>query len=118
MRLKEDQAKKRVLNVLGDPIGVEILGQMVKPMSVKQVSEIFGIPLSTAYRYIDALKNAGLLVLRSSVITETGAKYNLYESTVKSISISFEAESVQVDLAPSEKTVGAFVRAWRKIGEQ
>jgi len=91
---------------------------MVKPMSVQQVSEEFGIPLSSAYRYVDILRKTGLITVKCSVVRETGAKYNLYESVLKGVSISFEGGSFEVDIVLKEDMVSRFMRFWRSFGEE
>lgn len=118
MRIKDEDVKNRILSVLSDGVCVAMLGRMVNPMSVKQVSEEFGIPLSSAYRYISLLRDAGLIIVKTSVVRETGAKYNLYESALRMVSIVFKEGSMMMDVVPNKDAADRFMSFWRKLGEE
>ncbi|MCL4435171.1 MAG: helix-turn-helix domain-containing protein [Thaumarchaeota archaeon] len=95
-----------------------ILSRMANPMSVNDVSKTFNIPLSTAYKYVTALRDAGLVVVKKSVVRDTGSKYSLFESTVKSVLVTFgEKGSVDVDVVLNNDVTEKFMRYWRRLGE-
>ena len=47
------------------------------------------ISISTVYRRVHELEEAGLLVVHDSIVTDDGKKYNPYKSNIKSVKSSF-----------------------------
>ncbi len=118
MRITDDRRKFGILGVLGDDVCLTILSRMANPMSVNDVSKTFNIPLSSAYKYVTALKDAGLIVVKESVIRDTGSKYSLFESTVKSVRVTFgEKGAIEVDIILNKDVTEKFMKYWRRLGD-
>jgi predicted ArsR family transcriptional regulator len=82
------------------------------PKSAIEVSAERNIPISTAYRRLHELEEAGLVVVERSKVTEDGKRFELYRSTVRSVSVSFNVSSIDVELVPNEDMVARFTRLW------
>ena len=113
MRLHDDNSKDKVLQALADEYSRSILLSTIqKAKSAVELSTEKNIPISTAYRRLHELQEAGLVAVERSVITNDGKKFDLYRSTVKSVAISFNLGATEVELIPNEDMVTKFVRLW------
>jgi len=113
VRLQDDSAKDKVLKALADEYSRTILLSTIqKAKSAVELSTEKNIPISTSYRRLHELQEAGLVAIERSTITEDGKKFDLYRSTVKSVSISFNLGATDVELVPNEDMVTKFVRLW------
>ncbi len=113
MRLHDDNSKDKVLQALADEYSRSILLSTIqKAKSAVELSTEKSIPISTAYRRLHELQEAGLVAVERSVITDDGKKFDLYRSTVKSVAISFNLGATEVELIPNEDMVTKFVRLW------
>lgn len=113
MRLQDEAAKDRVLKALADEYSRSILlSTMQKAKSAVELSAEKNIPISTAYRRLHELQEAGLVAIERSTITEDGKKFDLYRSTVRSVSVSFNLGATEIELIPNEDMVAKFVRLW------
>ncbi len=113
MRLHEETSKDKVLQALADEYSRSILLSTIqKAKSAVELSTEKNIPISTAYRRLHELQEAGLVAVERSVITDDGKKFDLYRSTVKSVAISFDLGATEVELIPNEDMVTKFVRLW------
>lgn len=119
MRLQYETAKDRVLKALADEYSRSIiLSTIQKSRSAVELSSEKNIPITTAYRRLHELQEAGLVAVERSVITEDGKRFELYRSTVKSVAISFHLGSIEIELVPNEDMVTKFVRLWGYMREQ
>lgn len=115
MRIHTPSRKENILRVLGDPDSRRILSLTVdRPKSVIQISEELGIPHRSVYRYVDTLRELGLLTREQHIIADGGGKYALYRSMVKSLTLIFEGEAnnLELDLVPNEDILEKFIRFW------
>ncbi|MBI4258810.1 MAG: helix-turn-helix transcriptional regulator [Thaumarchaeota archaeon] len=116
MRLSDEELKSRLLKALSDENMRRILlstAHEAKPVST--LSKECSIPLSTAYRYIHDLIEAGLMGIERSVITEDGKRYELYRSLVKSISLNLNGNAVELEVEPREEDASKFYRLWSSL---
>ena len=113
MHLHDEAAKDKVLQALADEYSRSILLSTIqKPKSAVELSTEKNIPISTAYRRLHELQEAGLVAVERIIITEDGKKFDLFRSTVKNVSISFNLGATEVELIPNEDMVTKFVRLW------
>ena len=95
-----DTKKDMIPAVIADLYCREIL-QATKhaPKSAMEINLDTRIPISTVYRRIQTLCDAGL-VTTSGSISEDGKKFFLYKSTIKEISIKYNG-SLEIILTPN-----------------
>jgi predicted transcriptional regulator len=83
-----------------------------EPKSANQLSALLNLPNRSLYRYVDELCKLGVLAKERMVVRESGGKYVLYRSMVKSITLKYETDGLEVDLIPNEKILERFLRFW------
>ena len=71
------------------------------PRTAQELSENTGIPLSSMYRKLAALKKVGLVYLKSSEISG-GRKRDFFSSAVNEIRVVIDTEGIVLDLVPTE----------------
>ena len=86
-----------ILSALGDDFSDRILAcANEQARTVEQISELEGIPLSTCYRRIRDLLDAGLLMIERIVITNSGRRYAIYRSSYKTFQVLFDVHGTRV----------------------
>ena len=83
-----------------------------EPASALNLSKNYGIPITTVYRRIEELVQAGLLVSVKSGRTLDGKWYELYRSLLKRIDISFEEGNMQIEVEINNHVADKFTRIW------
>jgi predicted transcriptional regulator len=83
-----------------------------EPKSANQLSTLLNLPNRSLYRYVDELCKLGVLAKERMVVRESGGKFVLYRSMVKSITLKYETDGLEVDLIPNEKILERFLRFW------
>ena len=58
--------------------------------------------MSTAYRRIHELEEAGLVQATGSIINDDGKRYYLYRSKIKAVRTVFGVDSLEVEIIPNE----------------
>jgi DNA-binding transcriptional ArsR family regulator len=112
----EEQAKQRILAALADEYSRKILTATIEdPMSALELSKKYEIPITTVYRRIEELVEAGLLAAVKSGRTTDGKWYDLYRSLLKRIDVSFERGDVRIDVIVNEHVADRFTRMWSSI---
>lgn len=90
VRSLETGTTEEVLDALGDPDCLAILEATASAAhSASEIGETCGLPLSTAYRKIDQLTDAGLLAERLR-IRQSGKHYHEYRRAVDDVVVSFD----------------------------
>ncbi len=81
---------RTALGILDDPESVEMLEALDEPKTVGELAETCGIPLSTAYRKVDAFHETG--VVEQSIRLDLGGKHAAqYERSIDAITVRFDA---------------------------
>ena len=107
MLINGEEAKKLVLEVLADDHARSILeSTLLKAKSVPEITRECNVPMTSAYRRVKMLLDAGLLEVERSVVTEDGVKSELYKASVRSITVRFELGSLEVDVTTSVGAAG------------
>ncbi len=118
MRINDQNSKDRLLKAVSESQMRDLLIRMLKePKSASDLSFETRIPLSSIYRRIHELNDAGLLAVERAMITEQGKKLELYRSAVKEVNLKFEMPSDLLDLRPNEDIENKFYRLWSSIRE-
>ena len=113
MLITDEQAKDRVLKALADEYSRKMLNASIQhARSVVELSREQNIPMSSAYRRVHEMIEAGLITVERSVVTDDGKRYDLYRSTVKDVSIRFGPGRVEIELTPNEDVISKFMRMW------
>jgi hypothetical protein len=87
-----------LLEALGDKYTRMILLSIIdEPKSVIDIAREQNIPISSAYRKIHRLENSRLIGAKGFVITDDGKKYHLYQSRIKSMHISLDANNIRME---------------------
>lgn len=116
MIVNDEPAKQRILSALSDEYSRKILTATIEdPMSALELSKRYEIPITTVYRRIEELVEAGLLAAVKSGRTTDGKWYDLYRSLLRRIDVSFEKGEVRVDVVVNEHVADKFTRMWTSI---
>lgn len=116
MIVSEDSAKQRILSAMSDEYSRKILTATIEdPMSALELSKKYEIPITTVYRRIEELVEAGLLAAVKSGRTTDGKWYDLYRSLLKRIDVSFEKGDVSIEVIVNEHVADKFTRMWTSI---
>jgi len=107
------ELKQRVLTAIADEYSRKILQATIQaPMSASELTRLYEIPVTTVYRRIEELIEAGLIASIKSGRTKEGKWFDVYRSLVKRIDLHFEGE-LRVDLIINEEVAYKF---WRMQG--
>ena len=100
-QVQEEVTKDVMLRILADKYSRAILdATMDSPKSAIDLSAECKIPISTAYRRVQELHDNKLLGISGS-INDDGKKYFLYKSKIKSIMVSFNGGSLEIEIIPN-----------------
>ena len=112
MIVNDEPAKQRILTALSDDYSRQILAATVhEPLSVLQLSKNYGMPITTAYRRVQDLVEAGLIAAVKSGRTTDGKWYELYRSLLLRIDVTFDGVDVIVE-AKLNDVSDRFTRMW------
>lgn len=108
-----------VAEALSDAYARRVLAVCVKAAKpVKDISHETGLPLATAYRHVNQLVEAGVLVIERSAMTEDGKKYDLYRSRVRSARIEIDASGERIVWEPNEAIEERLTNMWESMRSQ
>lgn len=107
---------EKVAESLADPYARRVLAVCVRQARpVKDIAHETGLPLPTAYRHVNRLEEAGLLVVERSAMTPDGKRYELYRSRVKSARIEMDPSGERVTWEPNEATEERLANMWDSL---
>jgi len=119
MRIKDPGLIEKMIKALTEPGVRKVLcSTVVTSKSATQLSEELNIPIRSVYRHITDLCDIGLLTSERAMLIDSGGKFVMYRSMVKSVSILYNSErdSFEVDIIPNENILGKFMRFWSYMG--
>ena len=97
--VRDKNIKRAVLWALADEEALRIMTSTIwKPKSVVELIRECNLPHTSAYRLVNEMRDSGLLIADSQVLTEDGKKYSLYKSAFKSMTVRFERGEVEVEV--------------------
>ena len=79
---------------------------------VKEISEIAGLPLASAYRQVKHLQDVGILVVERSALTPDGKPFDLYRSRVRAARIEVGPRTVRVSWEVNESIEDRIASMW------
>ena len=116
MLVNNEPAKQRILTALSDEYSRQILSAtMNTPSSALELSNRYGIPITTVYRRIMELVDAGLIAAVKAGRTPDGKWYDLYRSLLLTISVSYDGTNVKIDATVNDHISEKFKRMWTSI---
>ena len=116
MIVNDEPARQRILTALADEYSRQILsGTVDQPQSALQLSEDFNIPITTLYRRIQDLIDAGLIAPVKSGRTVDGKWYELYRSLLLRIDMSFEYGEIRINATLNDHISDKFTRIWTNM---
>jgi predicted transcriptional regulator len=86
-----------------------------EPVSALNLSKNYEIPITTVYRRIEELVQAGLLGAVKSSRTIDGKWYELYRSLLRRIDISFEEGHMRIVVEINDHVADKFTRVWTSL---
>ena len=116
MIVNDEPAKARILAALSDEYSRQILAATVhEPLSALELSRKYAIPVTTVYRRIVELVDAGLIAAVKSGRTSDGKWYDLYRSLLLRIDVTFDGADVRIDAKLNDRVSDRFTRMWTSI---
>ncbi len=113
MRIESQKVRDALIASLADEYSRKIiLRTITKAESVEDLSRNENIPISTAYRRVNELREIGLLTVEKTILTDEGKKYELYRSAFKSFSIGLEQGEITIDAEFNEDVSMRLSRLW------
>ena len=102
--VEQEEKIQSILEIMADKYSRELLRTTRElPKSAFIISQETGIPISTVYRRIQKLQDAGVVRVSGEINLE-GKKHFLYQSKVKSISSKVAGEFINVEIIPNPPT--------------
>ena len=93
-----------ILQIMADKYSRDLLRiTQDLPKSAFKIADETGIPISTVYRRIQKLQDAGVVRVSGEINLE-GKKHFLYQSKVKAISSKIAGEFINVEIIPNPPT--------------
>ncbi len=102
-----------MVNALADEYSRKILLKTIDhSYSVEELSRSENVPISTAYRRVNELKDAGLLTVEKTILTNDGKKFEMYRSAFRSIHIDLRGSEIVIDADLNEDVATRLSRLW------
>ena len=102
--VEQEEKIQGILEIMADKYSRDLLRTTRDlPKSALRISQETGIPISTVYRRIQKLQDAGVVRVSGEINLE-GKKHFLYQSKVKAISSKVAGEFINVEIIPNPPT--------------
>jgi len=99
--IHQQEKIESILQIMADKYSRDLLKvTKVIPKSAFAIAQETGIPISTVYRRIQKLQDAGVVRVSGEINLE-GKKHFLYQSKVKAISSKFAGEFIHIEITPN-----------------
>ena len=99
--VEQEEKIQGILEIMADKYSRDLLRiTQDLPKSALGMSQETGIPISTVYRRIQRLQDAGVVRVSGEINLE-GKKHFLYQSKVKAISSKVTGEFINVEIIPN-----------------
>ncbi len=110
------RVRDALIQALADEYSRKIILQTItQPKSISDLSEREGIPLSTAYRRVNEMKDSGILIVEKTILTSDGKKFELYRSAFRSVEIKFDQGELVIDAVLNEDIAERLSRIWSTL---
>jgi Fe2+ or Zn2+ uptake regulation protein len=116
MRIDSPKVRDAVMEAMADEYSRKIiLSTLNKAQSVEELSRNENIPISTAYRRVNEMKEVGLLAVEKTILNDDGKKYELYRSAFRSFKIDLEHGEITIDAEFNEDVSMRLSRLWASM---
>ncbi len=96
---ENERNEMEILQQLMDKYNLKILSSTkAEELSARDLAFKFDIPLATCYRKINELEKSGLLRCTAKLLTRDGKRYKVYKSQIISVDISYDNQSLSMEL--------------------
>jgi len=114
-----DIDSRTVLDALGDEICRTLIAALAEPRTASELSERCDVPLSTTYRKLESLVDAGLLEERTEVRSD-GHHTTRYVRAFEGVAVSVDGSdtlSVAVSRSPTDAG-GKLATLWSEVRKE
>jgi len=116
MRITGPQVRDALIRALADDYSRKILlSTLDAAKSVEELSHTLEIPISTAYRRVNEMRQVGLLTVEKTILTDEGKKFELYRSSFRGINLRLEKGEIVVDVDLNEDVATRLSRLWASL---
>ncbi len=116
MRIASQSVKDALIRALADEYSMKIILKTInQAKSVEELSQSENIPISTAYRRVNEMKEVGLLTVEKTILTDEGKKYELYRSAFKTIHLDLNQGEITIDADLNEDVATRLSRLWASM---
>jgi predicted transcriptional regulator len=116
MRIESSKVRDALIGALADEYSRKIILRTIsKAESVEELCRSENIPVSTAYRRVNALKEVGLLAVEKTILSDDGKKYELYRSAFSSFKIDLQHGEVTIEAEFNEDVATRLSRLWASM---
>ena len=105
MIIKDQVRAQSIAQTFSDEYSKKIiLSTNIRPVSIEEISESTGIPMSTCYRRIRTLSDAGFIRLEKSESRGDSREHDCYRSVFSKMAIRIEGGGLTVEVDPESPT--------------
>lgn len=116
MRITSQKLQDALISALADEYARRIiLKTITRAYSVEDLSRDENVPISTAYRRVNELKEVGLLTIEKTILTEEGKKFELYRSAFRTVHIDLNQGEIVIDADLNEDVGTRLSRLWASM---
>lgn len=116
MLIASQLVRDALIQALADEYSRKIILKTIKEAkSIGELSESEGIPLSTAYRRINEMRDSGILIVEKTILTSEGKKFELYRSAFRSVQIKLDQGELTIDAILNEDIAARLSRIWSSL---
>jgi DNA-binding transcriptional ArsR family regulator len=113
MRITDPALRDKIARALEDADSSKILHSIrAVPKNAQDIANEVGVPLSSMYRKLAALRGAGLIFVKSFEITGEGKRQELFLSAVTEVKMIVSGERLEIELTPTGENA---TRVWLKL---
>lgn len=113
MRISSEKVRNALISALADEYSRKIILKTINhAYSVEELSHNENIPISTAYRRVNELKEVGLLTVEKTILTDDGKKFEMYRSAFRTIHIDLNQSDLVLDADLNEDVGMRLSRLW------
>jgi Fe2+ or Zn2+ uptake regulation protein len=116
MRITSQKLQDALISALADEYARRIILKTInRAYSVEDLSRDENVPISTAYRRVNELKEVGLLTIEKTILTDEGKKFELYRSAFRTIHIDLNQGEIVIDADLNEDVGTRLSRLWSSM---